>query len=220
LLRFAIVCLGRTGSEHLVSLLNSHRDIECCGEVFGDGPIERHGYTDPEAYLVDLIFPTTMPVLGMKLPIEAFIAHPGLTDIMGKYDFRVIRLTRENLFDQYLSMLLSQRTGKWDSTGDGYGHHQFEIELWRVRKSLEYFRDANVKLREMTLSFIAADVTYEQIVSMEAMPPMFRLLQVDPLPLSSRRTKQRAARQSEIVANYAEIARGFAGTEWERYLTG
>ena len=50
-LRFVILCLGRTGSTHLQSMLDFHSQARCHGEIFGDGKpptFASSGGSDPQ----------------------------------------------------------------------------------------------------------------------------------------------------------------------------
>jgi hypothetical protein len=220
-IRFAIVCLGRTGSSHLVSLLDSHPQIRCHGEVFGvpgAAPIP-FGYTDPEKFLLEQVFAVDRKAVGMKLPWDAFFKFPQLFDLMRVYDFSVIRITRENLLDQYLSMRLAQQSGDWSSRGDGYGVHPFPVDPSQAEAKMMEFRLVNRLFKEATVSFPSTSVTYEEVAAGEGLDRIFTLLGVDPMPLKSELRKQRKGSQAEIVSNFEELRQAFHGTQWSEYLT-
>jgi len=217
---FAIVCLGRTGSELLVSLLDSHPEITCRSEVYFD---PAGVYLDPLELgrLLSESVPTWPgKAHGMKLTWEAFDEHPDWFDLMRLHDFRVIRLTRENLFDQFLSMRLSQLNGDWSSTGSGYTTQAFDVDPRVAGNSMRYFRTCNLMLREATRAFPSVDVTYEEITAGTGFDRILSLLGVDPVPLTTSLRKQRNSRQAEIVRNYTDVRAALAGSPWERYLTG
>ena len=213
---FAIVCLGRTGSSHLVSLLNSHPDISCAWE----GTLIDPAYTDPQVSVERHVLSSEKPAAGLKLPWEAFQRFPQIFDVMREHSFRVIRLTRENLFDQYISMRLAQETGTWLSDGDGYGPLSFVADPVDVRENLEHFTFANRMLKESTRQFRSVDVTYEELIDGRALGRIFALLEVEHIPLVSAMRKQRAGNQRETVANFLEVSAAFEGTEFACHFTG
>jgi hypothetical protein len=206
---FAIVCIGREGSEYLASLLDSHQSVTCKGEAY-------RGYSDARS-LCQAMTDWPGSARGMKLPLDAFETRPGLFDAMREFDIRVIRLSRKNLFDQFLSMRLSQEGGDWSSTGSGYTN-RIEVDPVAAQNSMRYFRTNTMLLREATRGFPSVDITYEEIPT--GIDRIFRLLDLPPMPLETRLRKQRAGKQSDNVTNYPAVERAFAGTEWAEYLTG
>src|SRR5205807_7362425 len=110
--RFVIMTTGRTGSELLVSLLNSHPGIRCGGEILRDGRAFPHQYLAARAAMAGL---RGMNAFGWKL-LPGHFRNPGGT-IRGigdptKYParlnamgYRLILLLRGNPVQQALSFI-------------------------------------------------------------------------------------------------------------------
>ena len=66
--RFAVVGNRRTGSSHLVSLLNSHPDVACWdGEIFSEGEVfDKSSYEKPRDFLVECVFKINAHAVGFK----------------------------------------------------------------------------------------------------------------------------------------------------------
>ena len=79
--RFAIVGNPRTGSSHLVSLLDSHPDIACWDDEILDAgeEFDRSGFNDPRDFLVQRVFWVDAEAVGFKLLWDAMDRTPGFT---------------------------------------------------------------------------------------------------------------------------------------------
>src|SRR2546423_11385469 len=109
MVRFVILWLGRSGSSHLQSLLDSHPDITCFGEVFSDrAPADGPGfinsqYKDEGAYFEHLVETCEVPVMGFKLPMNSIKAHPKSAPLVpGGPPMRGIQVPAPNLPGQLI----------------------------------------------------------------------------------------------------------------------
>ena len=133
--RFVILATPRTGSSHLVELLNSHPQASCLGELFNPkGTVLRElgmrnkkvmtevGQT-PLEFLDRVIEQLEeregcKPCFGFKMMLHH---DPRMIDyVLDDPGWTVIVLERENLLGQWTSMALAKKTGRWD-TGGGKG---------------------------------------------------------------------------------------------------
>jgi LPS sulfotransferase NodH len=138
--RFVVTCPARTGSSMLTSLLQSHPEICCHGEVFGwrvfegfkginyNGPISEHRkppivdklvqlrLDDPVLFLRDFVlFAGEYKAVGLKfkyeeLSIEHFTAVRHW--IRDNQDIKIIHLTRQNLLKRYASQVIATKITK------------------------------------------------------------------------------------------------------------
>jgi hypothetical protein len=131
--RFAIIGEGRTGSSHLVRVLNGHPQVRCHYEVFHGKTV--HAVTpelkgearealraellalrkqDPMAYLERIYaLGGGRPVVGFKI----FGKHnpPMLEHIMAERSIRKVVLFRANALARYASLMAAHETGEWSS---------------------------------------------------------------------------------------------------------
>ena len=136
-IRFIVTCPARTGSSMLTSLLQSHPDVCCHGEVFGwrvfegfkgidyKGPISTHRkppivdklvqlrLSDPVSFLRDyVLFAGEYKAVGLKFKYEELsIEHYTAVRhwIRDTHDIRIVHLTRENLLKRYVSQVYATK---------------------------------------------------------------------------------------------------------------
>jgi LPS sulfotransferase NodH len=134
-IKFAILAEGRTGSSHLVHLLNRHPEILCHGESFHGRVVhvqipsaDRDADTvkgellelrarEPLAYLERIYaVETDRRIVGFKI----FPPHnpPVLEHIMENAAIRKIVLFRSNLLARYASLMSAHQAGEWRSGSD------------------------------------------------------------------------------------------------------
>jgi len=233
---FVILCLGRVGSELLVSLLDSHPDVCCYGELFTQ-PFEADewsdprlpagvpafvdsGQNDPRAYMAEVASACDATAIGFKLPRSSIKAHPGAVTLLDEPDLRVIRLTRENLLAQHLSGVLAFKTGVWKQGGgeESYGGLIHRVDPARCKRAL-----ANLEAREKGMDLLAEGhptmrLTYEELIAGSRMEEAQLFCGVEPRRLSTDHRKLRARPLHETIENWDELSAALRGTRFERFL--
>lgn len=146
---FVIFGMGRTGSSLLATLLSSHPQIHCDGEVFRLGawrrplqPLAHMWQRYPMPYLMYRQLKTSVwPgkfVYGFKLHTkpntEQLVDTPGFLRRAYATGWKVIYLQRTGLFDQVISELVAYQTRRY------FGQYQPEPAL-ELTISLEQFHD-------------------------------------------------------------------------------
>jgi hypothetical protein len=221
-LDFLIVCLGRTGSSHLASLLDSHPGIVSRAEFFNadDGGFDRWPGGDHRAFVADYAGFSDDKVCGFKLPLDSLVNYPVLLDFLRDERVRIIRLVRPNRLAHLVSARLAQQTGVWHS-------HQGEQPSIRVRlgvdECLAWFRDGEYHdaiLDELTRRHPTYRIRYEELSDPRRLDELQRFLRVAPMPLCSDSRRQRRRPLAEVVENWDEVADGLRGTGWEQFLEG
>lgn len=136
--RFAIIGLKRTGSSHLVSFLDSHPEIHCCGEIFNrdgvnlrwpkamggrragreiESELEALRTHDGQGFLARVFaIDFGKPVSGFKI----FRNHnkPMLARILDDRDIVKIVHSRDNGLARYASSLANRLTGDSGRTAE------------------------------------------------------------------------------------------------------
>jgi hypothetical protein len=223
-LTFVILCLGRTGSTHLGSLLGSHPDIHCFGELFTDrkttldeafikSPID-----DPVEYVAQLTRPLTERAVGFKLPLNSIRAHPTAVRLLESDELRVVRLRRLNLLALFASRRLLATTRVSRSTRGDYGDTTVTLDpkqcLAVFRRSEEHERYLD-GLAEGNPVF---DITYEDLALGRGLDDLQSFLGVEPVTLQSRFKRLRSRPLSETIENWPEIEQALRGSPYERFL--
>jgi LPS sulfotransferase NodH len=128
--KFVIFSTPRSGSSHLVSLLDSHAEVRCVGELYNPngGSLRDLGLkskkslyrvgTEPLAFLQDVMDMLSAqhackPVFGFKLMLHH---DPRMIDfILANEEWRVIVLERRNRLGQWSSMKMALASDKWEA---------------------------------------------------------------------------------------------------------
>lgn len=124
--KFVIYAYPRTGSYHLVSLLNSAPDIQCHGEVFKRGRIELSDWhrdrmpdltpekrdADPVLFIQTLRRLNSSQHFGFKMFQEHTRHVPHLRWVLRSDQWKKIILVRDPI-EVYASLLRAERTGIW-----------------------------------------------------------------------------------------------------------
>jgi hypothetical protein len=222
-LSFVILCLGRTGSTHLVSLLDSHPEIRCFGELF---PHER-GTLDPEyapywqgdplEYVIGLTAQVSEPAVGFKLPMGSIQAHRDALRLLEPEDLRIVRLSRLNLLSLFVSRRLLATTRDSESRGD-YGGATVALDPKQCIAMFKRTEDHERYLDELAADKPVFRITYEELAVGERFTEIQRFLEVEPVSLKSdhRRTRQRSL--SETIENWPEVEGALRGSAYERFL--
>lgn len=238
--RFVILSNSRSGSNLLVSLLSSHGQVQCEGEVLNDFQAERIIWrdrrpTDP----TDLALRESDPIRFLETKVFApesddvrscgfkiFYQH-GQREawqcvwpyLQGMPDLRVIHLVREDQLARVLSNHVAQETKRWFIRDAAEAHHDLRVTLDVEACRAEFERGAQWHQRRAAL-FAAHDVlplTYEQLA--DDMPDqcdrILRYLGVELRPLSTPLVKQLRQSPAETIANYDELRAAFLGSPWE-----
>jgi LPS sulfotransferase NodH len=231
---FVILCAGRVGSEFLVSLLDSHPDICCYGEVFTP-PFEPHeqwfnpylpdgvkAFTqseqdDPRRYIAELASGCAGIAVGFKLTNSSIEAHPGSVSTLE--GLQVIRLTRENLLAQHVSGVLAYTTGAWkQGTGtESYGAITHRVDTAGCKRALAALERREQELDELAEGHPTIRLTYERLVA-GPIDEVQQFLGVEPRALSSPHRKLRTRQLRETIENWDELSDELRGTRFERFL--
>lgn len=224
--RFVILCLGRSGSSHLQSLLDSHPDVRCFGEVFSDrvppdapGFIHSH-HDDPTAYLGSLLGEPQESAVGFKLPMNSLRAHPPAGEAVRQdRGLLVIRLSRRNLLAQLVSRRLQAATRISHSIQGDYGETTVEIEPQHALSALRRMEADEAELDGLARDHETFEIAYEEVAAGERLDDLQRFLGVEPAALRSWFEKLGTRPLSEAVENWAELANGLRGTRYETLLS-
>ncbi len=219
-IRFAIVGNRRTGSSHLVSLLDSHPDIACWdGEIFDEGEVfDKSTYEEPNDFLVECVFKVNAHAVGFKFLCEEMNRISNPWKLLKSLDIRLVHTYRENLLDSFISYQLATINQSFTCWYGIWKMYQFKAD---VAQCLEWFEkveqlDFEIRRRSLIEGIPRVEIEYKELCKNQ--DKVLDFLQVSRQPLTSRLEKQRKGSQAEIITNYAEIKARFAGTKWARFF--
>jgi len=221
--KFIVLTRSRTGSNLLLSFLNSHPNVFSEGEIFA----RLHG-TDPLRRLAQVFAmqPLHLCAKGFKI----FYYHPLDADgsalwdaLVRDNDVRVIHLTRQNVLRTLLSRRIAEISDSWTGTqydrasGSDKRVHLDPNELEEgFRQTAEWERKAASQFRGHPV----LQVTYEQLVRF---PHETNIELQDFLGASRHEAQTKLNQQNpeslrELVSNYDALKARFAGSAWSPYF--
>jgi len=228
---FAILCVGRVGSEHLVSLLDSHPDITCFSELFAPGwslqwrrgTLAVPHFVDtphqrPADYWRQLMEGVDSPVTGLKLPGSSIEAHPEAAELIADPKVDIIRLTRDNRLAQYVSLWLALESGVWHSTQGAYGTGKIRVNVSDCMSGLDQIGQQESELDSLAGGHRVFRISYEDLAEGLRIDELQSFLGVTPQPLSSRYERLRERPITEVIENVDELAAALAGTPYAASL--
>ena len=222
--RFAIVGNARTGSSHLASLLDSHPGIACWNdEIFNPGQaFDVSSYTDPAAFLRERVFSISSQAVGFKLLWDAMTYTPDVWQLLKTQEIVLIHTVRANLLDSYISLRLATINRVFSSWYSNelrrhVGKYQTKHFVADFAECVEWFEavehhDDEIRRCSTDYGIPRLEIEYKELCAHQG--PVLDFLCVSRYPLTSRLTKQRQGRQSEIILNYTSLKEQFGGSKW------
>ncbi len=163
--KFVIVCTARTGSNLVARSLARPPLVRCFGEVakfnFATEPnafapfvrltgrdeedLARLQREDIEGFVFDMLFALPGDAVGFKLFYE-HCREAGRANIWDRLadetGIKIVHLTRNAIFDLYLSLLYAQRTDKWlirsdDASAPPNDSEDIEVDVAHCRAFFE-----------------------------------------------------------------------------------
>lgn len=237
--RFVILAAPRSGSNMLCTMLDSHPSVLCHHEIYNPKGIRlavslrETGFTlgtvtdrdgNPEAFL-ERIWSRQPGVdcVGFKFThrqnetvYRRLLADPGIAKIV---------LRRKNRMKTYVSQKISERLSEWEV----YRRQDLiqtrprvtidpRLFLQRVAFDDAYYAEIREAMRAGGQSWI--EVLYEELFSLDTQHRVVQFLGLEPAAngLKIGSIKQNACDLRDLIANYDELCRYFADTEFETEL--
>lgn len=233
--RFVLLANYRSGSTLLASLLNSHPEVFCDGEIFYPfivgGP--RSGkMLSPHAYVRGREnFSRGNTAYGFDLKLDQLskvnsqCLHGPFGDLVARLHgegWKLVHLSRRNLFRQCLSNHLARARRVWHQTEEvGLGAQRIEPEdLWRQMVRFEKLAALETEcLRDLP----RLELVYERDLLAaenhgETAGRVFAHLGLGPAPVKTALRKVSAPHPARDVLNYEELAAFIRGTRFAAFV--
>lgn len=235
--KVVIITNGRTGSNLLVSYLNSSPEVRAYGEIFGTY------YLSSEFLMEKLRKPggavrhlkemlhrlTTEKFSSVKILYQHFDERfrdkrelPSLAEVLPELQndptIKIIHLRRENLLDVVVSNMLAKKSGKY--VGQTYDVAQITLpprvcrrHFMAIEKLEQQFRDAFPPERYLEL-------TYEDLTAKpeETLAKVQDFLGVESLKAQSHIEKQNKSAKTDVIENYDELKWFFRRSDYRRFF--
>ncbi len=240
--KFIIISRGRSGTNFLRGMLNSHHQIVSFGEIFrkfGNIGWTLTGYhtnkhqnaliqTNPIRFIEKYIFRKT-PIRTKAIGFKIFYYHAQNSEwkcvwkhLQTMKNLHVIHLTRKNRLATYLSTYTALKTDVWSvkSNNKVTTHEPVRVEY---EDCLEFFEKTEALENHANLFFKNSktiEVAYEELSANpdEEMTRILNFLGIDQEDVKPDSYKQNVKPLADGIENYAELKAKFAGTPWYKYF--
>jgi LPS sulfotransferase NodH len=248
--RFVVLGWYRTGSNLLLSLLNSDPTVVAYSEVFSPRGLfwGNHTYaprdpsaayealrtSDARSFLERAVFrryPTRVRAVGFKLFYPQLVVKPvpGLAETLTRMDdLRIVHLRRCNLLRVLVSNRIAKRTGQMAATSETDAAAALErAGTLRLEPDdcAEYFRLLEERSAACESLFSESEVlslTYEDLADRrdEQIQRVRRFLDLPPATAETPLVRQNQRPLRDIVENLDELREAFEGTPWAAFVDG
>jgi LPS sulfotransferase NodH len=242
--QFVILGRGRSGSNFLASLLRSHPEVFCFGEVFhndrhdtifwdtpgfrvraADVALREH---DPVSFLDREVFgpvPKSIGAVGFKLfYYHAQESHWRVLwdELQKRKQCRILHLHRRNELRAILSEKLAERTQLWSIYKDKDAHRDLSVEITKreLAQGIDDTRAYEEKYKALFADHPQLDIFYEDLAADTSGQSrrILDFLSVAPRTLTAATRKQNRQPLSSAITNYAALKAECAGTELAAYF--
>lgn len=228
--RFAILTTGRTGSELLVSLLDSHPRIACAGELLHEGRAFPNQYVAARAAMARL---RGMEAYGWKLLLSQYRNPGGIVGGIGDPDkyparlnrlgYRLILLERQNPVQQAMSFIRAAETQFHHHRGDRAEFAPTAVDAVTLMAATWIIEADTAALGRSLDSEPHLRLTYEDDLldpgrHQATVDRVCDYLGIDSAPVRSDLVKIAPRRIRAMVSNYDEVSELFRGTRYASYL--
>ena len=229
--KFIIFGRGRSGSNLLRSLLNSHPDVFCDPEIFNEAYPKMKFFAFkwlitslPFVYLYYKKSQIVMDYYGFKLHYYQFSNIKDKLRVLSKRNWKIIHLQRKNIIKEAFSWIIARQTEKWVRTSqqpdptEKY-HVNVEMFLERVAKSIQSEQAEN----EILDSVDHIKVIYEEeLLNAEdwgaTCAKIFKYIGTDPVPVSSNTRITDPRPDAERIENFQEIVNALNTAGYEELV--
>lgn len=207
--RFAILAHGRSGSNWLVDLLNSHPACHCHGELFLPDFVARRPPEDALVYLERRMSagrPGKTHIGFKHLPTF----DPRVTrQVVEDPRYRIVILTRRDRLAQYASQAIAEQTNRW-SKREGEAVESQPRVRFAVRDFIDFcesserwFGPERRQLRR--LGRPALEITYEALEAGRALPQVLAHLGL--APVAALHSSHRRINSADTYARFTNPRR-------------
>lgn len=239
--KFVIVTRGRTGSNLLVSLLNSHPRIRIYGEVVGEAMMRTPSLKKELLRMGALSyvcrffkrygFESAAGVKFLYYQLESDYGQrwhvTGLPDIFNyltsQNNIKVIHVKRKNRLECLASIRVAAHTNTYTVSKEAKvksQHNTIFLSPEECEQEFELIGQWEATYDEAFLHHEKLDVYYEELVDNMQVEcdRVLKFLGVEKRNLFTSFKKQQSRPLSLVVSNFYELAEKFSGTKWSKYF--
>ena len=220
---FMILSRGRSGSELLRSLLNSHPEIYCDGEIFTDKLI-----LSPKLFLKGMAKKQSVRLYGYKAkPFHLKRQFNQISRIKSEFftpEIKIIYLKRLNILRQAISVQIGNQKNRWhDTIETGTLNKKFVIDYEELIMQIKSFEKNEKREKEFLKNIRYHQIIYENdLLSAEnhqtTLDLVFSYLGVNSIQVQTNYIRSTTDHLSDFIKNHDEIISKIKKTDYNRYL--
>jgi LPS sulfotransferase NodH len=218
--RFVLLSRSRTGSNLLISMLNSHPSVYAEGEIFS----WLKGRTEEQILnRIYASYPGYIKAVGFKI----FYYHPQDDEsgliwqlLQNLDDLYIIHLKRRNILRTLLSRRIAGLTDAYrydlQKSGKNDQKKRCRFSEDELRAGFEQTRDWEIKFAKLFSNKAAIDVYYEDMVCNPNLEfnKIANLLKIKSHSPRTHLKKQNPEKAIELIENYTTLKTKFNDTQW------
>lgn len=221
--KYVIISRSRTGSNLLISLLDSHPQIMAKGELF-----RRLEENSTEGIWNDIF---NKKQFGVKfVGFKIFYYHPIDSEdksvwnrLIEDKNIKVIHLVRENMLKTFVSRKIAEKTDTWKAKSKksvSVQEKQVTLDFDECVNEFERIKQWEAWAREEFKGHDFHELSYEDLVSNResTMKDLFSFFGVKNKQVESKLKKQNAETLNQLILNYEEIKSELSRTQWSYLL--
>ena len=232
LVKFMVLTQARTGSSMFTSMLDSHPNIKCFGEVFNPGSNFGYKHWQSKSYkrriadkylrdyniekyidsLLSVEPEDNTQAVGFKVIYPGqFDRWPNLRCYCRENDFKVISCIRKNLVRKYISSKIANYEGVWTTQERREERVSLNVDVNDLSRYLDRVETIYQLIDTLTVEFRGIQVSYEELSSNREsiMIEVLQFLGIEELEiqeLKAKTVKQNPERLDQIIENYDEVS--------------
>ncbi len=229
---FIIYGMGRSGSNLLRTLLNSHPDVFCDNEIFHKRRMaEKNRIAQRLIKRYPILYAYYKKYLS-KANIYGFKLHQNQLDDTEKVitwlqnkGWRIIHLHRKNTLKQVISLMIAQQTGSWIKNKKmGYSDEKYYLDpeelLAHIKKRIP-FSEQEFSLMEKLehLDVVYEYDLYHQDKWQATTGKIFDYINIYPVEVRTKRLKTDPRPDWERVENFEEILDFLSKKGWAQLVS-
>ena len=145
-----------------------HPQIECAPELYHPqaGTFKNYPGISHREFLDLHTYETSLPIRGFKMPINWILEHPDIVAEFRADNYRIIRLSRENVFDHFLSVKLATLNSNWCSESV-YDIQSLKVDPWEWLGFVGTRHGVTWATELICAGMNSFSITYEQLLRPE-----------------------------------------------------
>ena len=226
--KFIIFGQGRSGSNLLVDLLNSHPDIHCDREPLNNQNVAQKNillrsfiYRFPYRYIQFHLNKYAHKIYGFKLMIYQLVIFKKIKPKLFNRHWKIIYLKREDVLQQSLSAIIAKKTGLYmRTTADKHEDQRvFYVELQKLVNEL-FYRTRDLEREQVVLQGVDfLELVYEHDLEdskkwQATANRVFAYLGLKPVEVSASILKTNSLAHEKRISNYQEIIDHLKNTDF------